>query len=77
MTNPDNLSKPPKSEQFGDWKHYYDTIYSAWDSFRSKRKSYYTQIEQYLTYCIPKGSRVLEIGCSTGIFSMHLSHPLV
>lgn len=56
----------PASTQDGNWLSYYNSIAPHWDSYQSKRKGYYEQIHHYLSYCIPKGSRILEIGCSTG-----------
>ena len=66
MNQPMQILLPPKSDQFGDWNTYYNTVAASWDQLKSVRKGYYAQIQKYLNYCIPKGSRVLEIGCSTG-----------
>lgn len=67
MTNPRmEVMQTPPSEQLGDWQGYFDRIAPEWDAWMARRRGYRAQIERYLRYCVPPGSRVLEVGCATG-----------
>ncbi|HEY3445904.1 MAG TPA: glycosyltransferase [Myxococcales bacterium] len=43
-----------------------DELASRRDSFRAKNRYYHEQIAKLARFFIPEGSRVLEVGCSTG-----------
>lgn len=43
-----------------------DLLAERRDEFRAKNALYYQEVERLAKFFIPKGSRVLEIGCSTG-----------
>ncbi len=45
---------------------HYDALATSRDKFRSWHKYYYDQIEKQYSFYIPKGKKVLEVGCSTG-----------
>ncbi|VAX34999.1 Glycosyltransferase [hydrothermal vent metagenome] len=47
-------------------KEHYDAIALQRDKYRAKNKYYYQQLEKHYRYFIPKGKKVLEVGCGTG-----------
>ena len=47
-------------------KDYFDLLSAKRDKLKKRNKFYHSSIEKYYQYLIPKGSRVLEIGCGTG-----------
>lgn len=56
----------PESEQRGDWRGYFESMAPEWNRWRRRARGYHRQINRYLAYCVPRGSRVLEVGCATG-----------
>ena len=62
----ETIEKVPRAEGMGDWQAYYESMALDWDNWAAKIRGYRRQIERYLAYCIPPGSRVLEVGCATG-----------
>jgi len=47
-------------------KNYFNSIAPVRQHWKKKRKYYNKSLEQYFSFLIPAGSRVLEIGCGTG-----------
>lgn len=46
--------------------HFFDTLASSIKKWRLLNHYYYTQLARLLTFLVPPGRRVLEIGCGTG-----------
>lgn len=46
--------------------NYYDSIAPKRLKYRNRNKYYYKNLEKYLRFIIPEGSRVIELGCGTG-----------
>jgi len=49
-----------------DLSQHYDALASKRDYYRSKNEYYYSLLNKEYRYFVPKGKRVLEIGCGTG-----------
>ncbi len=47
-------------------KEHYNALALQRDAYRAKNKYYYQQLEKHYHYFVPKGKRVLEVGCGTG-----------
>jgi SAM-dependent methyltransferase len=45
---------------------YFERIADKWDSWKSRNRYYYDEMRRLLTFLIPAGSQVLEVGCATG-----------
>ncbi len=45
---------------------HFDSIASQRDNWKAKNKYYYKDLENYCSFVVPEGSKVLEIGCGTG-----------
>lgn len=62
-----SLFLAPKTNLIGDnWEVYYEEQAPFWDEQTARCAFYRKQVLHNMRYCIPKGSRVLEIGCATG-----------
>jgi len=49
-----------------DIKLHYDFLAEKRDSYRAKNRYYYKLLHKEYRYLVPKGKRILEIGCGTG-----------
>lgn len=47
-------------------KEHFDHIASTFDEWKSRNPYYHGQIERFYVSVIPKGKKILEIGCATG-----------
>lgn len=45
---------------------YYDSIATKRLKYRNRNKYYYKNLEKYIKFIIPEGSKVIELGCGTG-----------
>ena len=45
---------------------YFNRFADAWDSWKSRNRYYYGEVQQLLRLLVPPDSRVLEVGCATG-----------
>jgi len=53
-------------------KDYFNKIAPKHHHWRNKNKYYYSYIENQISFVIPQGKKVLEIGCGTGEFLVRL-----
>ncbi len=54
------------ARQAGDRKEHWDAVSASRDRFRKRNRHYHNELERFFRFAIPEGSRVLEVGCSTG-----------
>lgn len=53
-------------------KEYFDKIAPKHHHWRNKNRYYYSYIENHISFIVPQGEKVLEIGCGTGEFLIAL-----
>lgn len=53
-------------------KEYFDQIAPKHRHWRNKNRYYYSYIENHISFIVPQGKKVLEIGCGTGEFLIAL-----
>ena len=53
-------------------ERHFDHIAKLYDKFKEKNRYYYDDIKKFLDMHVPKGSRVLEVGCGTGELLNHV-----
>jgi len=49
-----------------DIRHFFEKTATARDKWRKRNRFYHKSIERYISFIIPEGKRVLEVGCSNG-----------
>ena len=53
-------------------KEYFDQITPKHHYWRNKNRYYYSYIENHISFIVPQGKKVLEVGCGTGEFLIRL-----
>lgn len=53
-------------------KEYFNNIAPKHHHWRNKNRYYYSYIENHISFIVPQGKKVLEIGCGTGEFLIRL-----
>lgn len=49
-----------------DIRYFFEKTATARDKWRKRNRFYHKSIERYISFIIPEGKRVLEVGCSNG-----------